>query len=126
MAYGGADVNDFSVPAAADLSASQYTFMAFDANGRGTISTDATSPIIGVLQNKPNAQDVPARIRPAGNLSKFKFGGVVNENGMICSTSDGMGTATTAIGTFVGAIAAAAVGGSLDIGDVLVTCFRIG
>lgn len=126
MAYGGSDINDFSLPAAGDLSSNQYCFMAVDANGRGTISSDATSPILGILQNKPNAQDVPARIRPPGNISKFKFGGAVNENGMICSTSDGMGTATTAIGTFVGAIALAAVGGSLDIGDVMVAQFRVG
>lgn len=126
MAYGAADINDFSIPAAGDLSASQYCFIAADANGRGTLSSDATSPIIGVMQNKPNAQDVPCRVRPPGNISRFKFGGAVNENGMICSTSDGMGTATTAIGTFVGGIALAAVGGSLDIGDILVACFRVG
>ena len=127
MAYGGGEYTDITLPAAADFSTHQYKFIIADANGRGTIATTAVGPYIGILQNKPDAADKPARIRVHG-ISKLVAGAALNENDMICSTAvGGFGTATaaSAIGTFCGAIALAAVGGSTDIADVLVTHFIV-
>lgn len=132
MAYGGGDYLDITLPAAADLSTYQYKFVKVDANGRGTITANATDPILGILQNKPSVQDAPARIRIAG-ISKLVGGAALNEGDMLASTvqdatsgsANGMGTAAAAgqVGVFVGAICLAATGGSGDIADVLVTRF---
>lgn len=132
MAYGGGDYIDISLPAAADLSNYQYRFMTVDANGRGTVCSAATTPVVGILQNKPSAQDSPARIRVSG-ISKMAAGAALNEADMLASTpidatsgsANGFGTAAAAgqVGVFVGAICLAACGASTDITDVLVTRF---
>ena len=124
MPYEAATFNDFTLPAAGDLSSHQYKFMVVDANGRGTVATSCTSVIIGILQNKPSATDSPARIRPAGNISKLKFGAAANEGAYLTSNEEGFGTATTQDMAHVGAIALHAPGGSGDIQDVLVVCMK--
>ena len=133
MAYSG-DGIDITLPAAADLSTYQYKFMTVDANGRGTVTSAATTPIVGILQNKPSATDSPARIRIAG-ISKLVGGAALNEGERLTSTvidatsgsANGMGTvaAATSIGVYIGAICLAATGGSADIADVLVTRYQI-
>ena len=124
MAYGSSQDDDITLPAAADLSSHQYKFITPDANGRGTITTTAVIANIGILQNKPDAVNKPARIRHAG-ISKLLMGAAVDEGGLIGSNLQGFGTAVAAgqVGVFIGAIALAAVGGSGDIGDVLLTRF---
>lgn len=124
MAYGGPDLNDYSLPAAADLSTHQYKFMTIDANGRGTIATSGTDVLIGILQNKPSAQDAPARIRPMGNISKLVAGEALAEGALITSNAQGFGTATVTDTLMVGAVCLAAVGGSADVADVLVVLYQ--
>ncbi len=135
MAYGGANNgSDITLPAAANLSTYQYKFMTVDANGRGTVCSAATTPVVGILQNKPSAVDEPARIRVAG-ISKLVGGAALNEGERLCSTvidatsgsANGMGTvaAATSIGVFIGAICLAATGASADLADVLVTRYQI-
>ena len=134
MAYGGGTYEDITLPAAADLSSYQYHFVTVDANGRGTITTAATTPVIGILQNKPSAAEAPARIRVSG-ISKLAAGAALNEAERVCSTPQdatsldghGFGTvaAATSIGVFIGAIVLAACGASADITDLLVTRYQI-
>ncbi len=135
MAYGGGDGIDITLPAAADLSVYQYRFMTVDANGRGTPCSAATTRIIGILQNKPAAADVGARIRVAG-ISKMLAGAALNEGDCLTSTpvnatdgtsALGFGTAAaaTSIGAFVGAITLVSCGASADITDVLLTRYQI-
>lgn len=132
MAYGGGDYIDITLPAGADLSAYQYHFAAVDASGYGTITSAATTPNLGILQNKPSAAGQAARIRVAG-ISKLVAGAALNEGDMLASTpvdatsgsAHGFGTAAAAgqVGVFVGAICLASCGASADITDVLVTRF---
>lgn len=126
MAYGGGQYTDITLPASADLSSHQYKFITVDANGRGTICTAATNPIIGILQNKPSAQDEPARIRVQG-ISKIYGGAALNEGDMVASNLQGFGTAAAAgqVAVQVGGICLAATGGSGEYADVLVTRFVI-
>lgn len=126
MAYGGGEYVDITLPAAADLSGTQYRFVTVDANGRGTTTATAAESVIGIQQNKPSVQDAPMRIRTSG-ISKLVMGAAANEGAMVCSNLQGFGTATaaSAVGVFVGAIALAAVGGTANIGDVLVTRFML-
>ena len=122
MAYGSSSEDDITLPAAADLSAMQYRYITVDANGRGTNCTTAVLPIVGILQNKPSAQDQEARIRHIG-ISKLVSGAALNEGDMVCSNLQGFGTAAAAgqVGVFIGAICLAATGASADIADVLIT-----
>jgi len=50
------EVRSLSIPASADLSASQFCFVALDANGRIALPT-AGADCVGVLQDKPDALD---------------------------------------------------------------------
>ena len=119
MPYGGGDGIDITLPAAADLSSHQYKLMTVDANGRGTICTAYTVMPIGILQNKPAAADVPARIRVAG-ISKYLAGAAANEGAFIASNAQGYGTATTLDTAHYVGIVLHAPGGSADIQDLLV------
>lgn len=118
MPYGGSGL-DISVPAAADLSSHQFKLMVIDANGRGTIGTGYTSVVIGVLQNKPDAADAPARIRVGGE-SKYKAGAAANEGAYIASNAEGFGTPTTLDTACYVGIVLHAPGGSADVQDILV------
>lgn len=122
MAYGGGDYIDVSIPAAADLSSNQYRLIVVDTNGRGTISA-ANNKVLGILQNKPAAQDAPARVRIAG-ISKMVAGEALAENDYIASNAQGFGTAAASAADEVCAICIAAVGGSADIADVVLRHFR--
>ena len=53
MAYDSPQMT-ISLPAAADLSAKQYYFVAVDTDGKAALTGDDGNPI-GVLQNKPTA-----------------------------------------------------------------------
>jgi hypothetical protein len=56
---------DLSFPAGADLSGSQYKFVELGTNGKVTVCNAQTDRIIGVLQNKPTA-DQMATVRVSG------------------------------------------------------------
>lgn len=134
MAYSGSSDSDISLPAAADLSAYQYHFMMVDASGYGTVALAATSRIVGVLQNKPEAVGDPCQIRIAG-ISKIVGGAALAEGECLTSTpidattgsACGFGTAAaaTSIGCFIGGIVLTATGASADIGEILVTRYQI-
>lgn len=118
MAYAGEGL-DLSIPAAADLSSYQYRNIIVDANGRGTIATGTATAILGILQNKPSAQDQTARVRFIGE-SKGVFCAAANESAWLTSNAEGfMLTAGTAGPQTVG-IVKAAPGGSGDVQTVIV------
>lgn len=120
MPYDAPNDNDMTMPAAADLSSSQYRIMAIDANGRATVAIDPQAvSIIGILQNKPDAADAAARIRTSG-ISKLQFGAAANEGAYVTTNPQGFGTATTTANDQVIGRVLHAPGGSADIQDVLV------
>jgi hypothetical protein len=51
------EVRSLSIPASADLSASQFCFVAIDTNGRIILPATAGDDCVGVLQDKPDALD---------------------------------------------------------------------
>lgn len=85
----------FTLPAAADLSALQYTFV--DVNSSGQAAAGANDGrAVGVLQNKPNAAGKSATIMKSG-ISKVVAGGTVTAGDDI--TMDTGGVAITAEST---------------------------
>ena len=118
MAYEGEGI-DITVPAAADLSSHQYKYVKVDANGRCNITSAVTDISVGILQNKPSAVDVPGRVRVAG-VSKLKFNAAIDDGVLVTSNTQGFGVAQGTAGAFCGAITLHSVGGSGDVGDVLV------
>tara|TARA_Y100000590_G_scaffold401512_1_gene486426 strand:- start:118 stop:492 length:375 start_codon:yes stop_codon:yes gene_type:complete len=61
-----------TLPASADLSASQYCFVSVNTSGEVELSGDDGNPV-GILQNKPSAQGRAAEVLIAG-VSKIKSG----------------------------------------------------
>ena len=120
MAYEGEGL-DISIPAASDLSSYQYHFVQIDANGRVALTTAITDVPLGILQNKPSAADVPARIRVSGR-SKLAMNQSCSEGTVVTSNTQGFGVpggGTAAVGCFVRGITLLSCGGSGDITDVL-------
>ncbi len=118
MPYSGNGI-DITVPAAADLSSYQHRLVTIDANGRGTICTGYTVQPIGILQNKPSAANVGARIRVFGE-SKYVAGAAADEMAYIASNAQGFGTATTLdTACYVGWVLNAP-GGSADVQAIFV------
>lgn len=89
-------VQSVTVPASADLSASQYLFAFIDSNGNAAIRVTQGADVVGVLQNKPAALGRPAQIGYAG-ITKVVAGGTVTAGGK--AMSDGAGKAVTATST---------------------------
>lgn len=109
---------NYSLDAAGDLSAEQFTFMVADANGRADQAGAATAPYIGVLQNDPGALGEPANIQTFG-VSKMVAGAAVAAGAQVMS--DATGRAITATATnFSGGIALQAAANADEIIAVLV------
>lgn len=74
-------------PSAADLSGSQYCFVAIDSAGRVALATEG-GRAIGVLQNKPGAIDREARVAVAGT-TRVKCGGTIAAGAVVSVGSGG-------------------------------------
>lgn len=85
----------FTLPAAADLSASQYCFLSCNATSQAALLTTAVNTV-GVLQNKPAAANVAAEIM-VNAVSKVKAGATVAAGANVMA--DGSGRAITATST---------------------------
>lgn len=75
-------LNVVSLPAAADLSALQYTMIYIDptaGNGRAATATAVSDVPFGILQNKPAAAGRAAEVATVGSISKMVAGGTVDE-----------------------------------------------
>jgi hypothetical protein len=83
-----------TLPAAADLSASQYCFVTIDSAGRAALAAAGGDNAVGVLQNKPGAVDREAAVT-YGGTTKCKAGGVINPGDLVSCDSSGRAVAVT-------------------------------
>ncbi len=117
MSYEG-ESTVLSIPAAADLSSYLYHFVQVDASGEVNICTAVTDYSIGVLQNKPSAEGIPARVCTGGR-TKLQMCAAANE-GPVTSNTQGFGVAAGTADHRVMAILLHSTGGSGDIQDALI------
>jgi hypothetical protein len=85
----------FSLEAAADLSAKQYTYVKLDTNGRAAAVTAATDIPVGILQNKPAALGREAVIVGLG-ISKVVANGAITAADQVGTSADGQCDGKTA------------------------------
>ncbi len=111
---------DVTFPAAGDLSSYQYRLVLIDDNGRATLAVGSGTIGIGVLQNKPAAQDRAAVVR-IGGMTKVACNAAVNERDQITSQAQGFGAATTTTGAAVYGIMTVATSGSAEVGEMILT-----
>ena len=126
MAYSGGQAVDITLPASGDMSSQQYRIVKVDGSGRCVSGSAAADILIGVLQNKPAATDRGAQIRISG-FTKIVGGAALAEGDMVTSNGQGFGTAAaaTSVGCHILGIVTAAIGGSADIGEMLMTNFQL-
>ena len=115
MAYEKA-LFDHTFQAAGDLSTKQFYAMKLDSAGKVTTCTGTTDKVIGILQNKPDADGKEAVIRMAG-ISKVNSDAALAIADAIGTSADGQlatyaqGTDTTKYNVGVVLVASAAAGG---------------
>jgi hypothetical protein len=103
------NVRAVTLPAAADLSASQHRIVTIDANGAASLAT-ATSLGIGVLQNKPVAAQA-ASVAYSG-VTKVVAGGTIAAGARVTSDANAAAIAATTGGdSVIGLALASAVAG---------------
>ncbi len=113
MAYQNPSHHTLSLPAAADLSASQFKIVTVDSNGRAALA-GATTLGVGVLQNKPAALGQAATVA-FGGISKVVAGGSITAGARITSDASGNAIAATTAGDAVVGVALA----SAASGDII-------
>lgn len=96
-----AGISPLTFRAAADLSASQYRYVALDTAGRVALVASAGGFAIGVLQNKPAALDAAASVvTVAGVKAKVVAGDTVTAGDILQSDDEGRAI-TASTGDFV-------------------------
>ena len=108
-------LNRDSFLAGADLSALQFTFVKQSTSANFTVlsATAASSPIIGVLQNKPTSAQT-AEVALPGSVAKVIAGGTVTAGDRVTATTGGQAiTTTTNKDWYAGIALDAAVSGDL-------------
>ncbi|MBU0801429.1 MAG: DUF2190 family protein, partial [Alphaproteobacteria bacterium] len=102
----------YSLPAAADLSASQYCFVTINSSGKVALAGAAVSNVVGLLQNQP-LTDEQARYE-WGGTRKVKAAGTVAAGAYVTSNAAGKAIATTtAADPFYGIAVESAVTGDV-------------
>lgn len=86
MSYSEA-LTKITLPAHADYSAKQYRAVSINTSGRAEL-TGAGAEAAGVLQNKPDAQDVAATVAING-VTKMHAGESISKGDKIASDADG-------------------------------------
>lgn len=90
-----ANLRPVSIPASADLSASQYCFVTVDATGKVAV-TGAGLSADGILQDKPAAADRPASVGSTpGQISKCRAGASFTAGDDLTTDSTGRGITAT-------------------------------
>lgn len=121
-------IDSLSFPAGADLSAAQYKIVWMENDGQVNLATDANSPPVGVLTNKPGAADRGAEVAIIGSECKVIVNSAVVTGDLICAAAGGFGSAIaggTAAGTaYVLGICTQAGGGSGVYAGVLINPFK--
>ena len=89
--------------AGADFSAKQYFIAALDASNEGeaVLANAQTLPIIGVIENYPEADDTVRIVLPQSGTMKVKCGGNISIGGYVTADSAGKAIATTTAGDMV-------------------------
>lgn len=103
------EVRSLSLPASADLSASQFCFVNIDGNGRIALPS-AGGDAVGVLQDKPDAIDRAGQV------------GMLNMSGRLKVKASAGITAGAKVKTDVAGNALTATSGSHVLGTCLKTC----
>lgn len=92
-----------TVPASADLSASQYCFMKI-VSGQLAVASDGGADAAGVLQNKPDAANKAGTLGYSGT-TKVRAGGSFSSGARVSCDGSGyavaVGTGDTALGTAI-------------------------
>lgn len=110
---------DVTFPASGDLSSDQFKPMLVADDGQVSLGAGNGTPFVGILQNKPAAENRSAVVRITG-ISKFHGGVALNERDLVTSDATGLGTATTTDAHFIVGQVVVASGGSAQIASVLV------
>lgn len=84
-------LRSISLPAAADLSSSQYLGIVVDSNGRAAVAAEGQAAI-GILQDNPAAIDRAANVA-VGGQSKVWCGGTIAKGARFCFNSAGKAVA---------------------------------
>lgn len=96
-------ISAISLPAAADLSAAQYKIVTVNSSGQAALA-NATSTVVGVLQNKPSAAGRVATIADRG-VSKVVAGAAITAGARVTSDASGNAVAASIAGDAVLGIA---------------------
>lgn len=109
-----------SLVANGDLSGNQFNFVKLNASGKVIVASAAGEGVIGVLQNKPTANQ-PCEIMVNG-ISKVKVGAAVTAGAQIMTNASALAiTAATAGSAVVGFILETA-GGANEIVSAFINC----
>ena len=74
----------------ANLSTKQFTAVKLSTtSGKVSAFASATDIPVGILDNKPDADNRAASVVPAGNLTKARYGGTVTAGDLLMAASDG-------------------------------------
>ena len=115
-------LTSLSIPAAGDLSSSQYRVVDINASGSAALVSTAGGKNVGILQNKPTAAGRAAAVAISG-VSRIVLGGTVAAGAEVISDVNGAGIAQSSAGQFV--IGTALRGGSAgQIGEVLIKRYQ--
>lgn len=106
-------VRNVSLPAGADLSADQFTFVALNGSGQVVRASATTDRVIGVLQNNPSAVGRAAEVAlVTQSILKVRSGEAVAIGGIVKTDATGRATdaaiATTEIEIGIALTASAA------------------
>ena len=108
--------------AGADLSASQFLFVAMAADGKVDPAGDGVAAM-GVLQNNPDAEDKAAAVGYAGK-TMVKAGATIAAGDLLASDADGKAVPATT-GEYILGIAVEAIANADEIGAMLVATMGI-
>lgn len=115
-----------SLPASADLSASQFCAVYLDSSGEVALGQgNAAVPhaLLGILQNKPTAQGRAALVQING-ISKAKAGGALATIGVkVSTTAAGELVAAVTTDIIIGTLLTAA-GADNDIVDIIINIYE--
>jgi hypothetical protein len=104
----------YSLPAAADLSGSQYCMSVANSSGQAALA-GANAIVDGLIHNLPKAGEMCRLVIKQGVVTKLKYGGTIAVNALLTTDASGrLVTATTGQNVCAKALVAGVVG---DVGQ---------
>lgn len=115
----------FTLPAAGSIS-TLNRLVTVDTAGRGTLVSSATISILGVLYNKPTAQDQAMEIQFAG-VAEVEASALIDEGHWVYSNSQGFGAGDAApeSGTAYAGVCVKGASGSGALAQVLLMPMKL-